>query len=225
MTQLESIQIIAALMTVVMFLGWLGQPIIPIRTAKVSADAPKIFKLMGLVQPTSRDSAWRLVRRISIFVSIVLLSLDVTMIVVMSVYGTNVIFCGGMVIFLIVIFMLPIYFLVDDYRTQLRLTRGERSTVYKWAELEVVADYDSLLLRCSQVLSEMGARITNYNAVIGMVLAELPKTNITIEIRKSESEHYNIYIASDSNLPSVKFDFGSNQKNVDVVVKRLLGHK
>ena len=217
--------LITAFITILKFLDSIGQT--PFQAAKFPADSPKLFRIIRLIQSTS-ESAWRLTRNISIFVYIVVLGFDVALVVglvgALVVEGTNM-FSGGMIVILTVIFGVPIYSLIDDYQTELRLRRGERSRVFKWAEIEIVANYDSLLLRCLQVLSDMGARVTHYNANIGVFLAELRKSHLVIEIRQLQNDQYTVHITSDSNLPTVKVDFGINRKYVDECAKRLLGYR
>ena len=225
---MESLQTLAAVITVIMFVVWLFQPFSHIGARKDTTppSAPHILRLIRLLQPARRETTWRLVRRALIFLSVFLLVLDTIILRTFIIHGTGETSTAGVVTFLVIIFGMPIFLIVDDYRTQRRVRRGERSRVFRWAEIDVVADYESLLLRCLQVLMDIGARLTNFSASIGIIQAELPKHNLVIEIRQIPmAEHYRVYISSDSSFPSVKFDSGANQKIVNDCVCRLLGYK
>ena len=224
MTNMELIGLIAAVITIVNYFGLRWQKSFQIETVRV--DAPKIFRIIRLVQSTGVETVWELIRDVSLLAWIVILGYDVALVVALVVEGNKEIFSSfGFLIILIVIIVFPILSLIDDYRTELKLRRGEPSKAFKWTEIEIVADYDTLLIRCLQVLSDIGARVTHYNAVIGAVVAELPRNKIVIEIRQLQNDHYTVYIASDSKMPSVRVDFGNNQKNVDECTKRLLGYR
>ena len=245
----EWVNLIAAFVTIATFLGGIITFIGSIRqiafqTAKVAADSPKIFSVIRLIQSTKK-STWGAFRNSTIIASIVILGYDVALVVGLvgaliieknqliysglfgnlAVAKNQISFSGEMVVILILIIALPILLLLDVYKTELRLRRGERSRVFKWAEIEIIADYNSLLIRCFQVLSDIGARITHYNAVIGMVEAEFQRHIIVLEIRAFQNDRYTVYISSDCKKPTVKIDFGINQKIVNECATRLLGYR
>lgn len=194
---------------------------------KVPTDSPKILRITRLVQSTT-ESSWELLRDISIFLNILILGYDVALVVglvgALVVEGNN-LFDIRMIVILIVLFVFPISILRDEYEVEVRLRRGEGSKVFKFAEIEVTADYDSLLFRCLQVLSDIGARTTNYDAVKGVMVAELPNSEVKIKITPLKGDQYIVYVSSDSKRPTVKVDFGVNQKYVNECTTRLLGLK
>ncbi len=227
MTNAELIKNLLAVFIAI--LNYLGSNVqTPLQTPRIPADSPKLFRIIRLIQSTS-ESTWGLIRNTSILVCIAILGYDVALVVglfgAVVIEGHKELLNGGIIVIAIVLFVFPILSLRDDYKAELRLRRGERSRVFKWAEIEIVADYDSLLIRCLQVLSDMGARITHYNAVIGAVVAELPHNTITIEIRQLQDNRFQVYIASDSKLPTVRIDRGINQKYVNECATRLLGYR
>ena len=193
--------------------------------AKTPADSPKIFGIIRLVQSTT-DSVWELLRNSSIFVNILILGYDVALLVglvgALVVEGNNLIDIK-MIVILIVLFVFPILMLKDEYDVEVRLRKGERSRIFKYAEIEISADYSSVLTRCFHVLSDMGARITIYNVAKGIVVAELPGSNIEIKITPKQNDQYTVFISSDSKKPTVKIDFNINQKYVNECMTRLLG--
>ncbi len=223
MTNIELIGLVAAVITILNYFGLRWQKSFQIET--VRNDAPKLFRIIRFVQSTRAETFWESLRDVSHFVWIVILGYDVALVTALLVEGNELFGNFSFLIILIVTIGFPISSLIDDYRTELKLRRGEPSKAFKWTEIEIIADYDTLLIRCLQVLSDIGARVTHYNAVIGAIVAELPRNKIVIEIRQLQNDHHTVYIASDSKIPSVKVDFGSNQKYVDECTKRLLGYR
>jgi hypothetical protein len=236
------ITIASFLVGIITFLGTRGKS--PSQIAKERTDSAKIFRITRLIQSTQK-STWEAFRNSSIFLSIMVLGYDVALVIglvgtiVVEKYqpkysglfgnlvieNNQIIFSAWMIFVLTFIIAFPILLLINNYKTELRLIRGELSRVFKWAEIEIEADYDSLLIRCFQVLSDMGARITHYNAVIGVIQAEFPRNNIMLEIRLSQNDHCIVYVSSDSKSPTVTIDFGINQTLVNELTSRLLGYR
>jgi magnesium-transporting ATPase (P-type) len=216
--------IIAIITFIVTFLIPKGQK--SSRKGKMS-DSPKIFKIVRLIQ-SSAQSTWELSRNGSIFANIIILSYAVALVVgaigALLVDNNN-LFNIKMIVILLILFILPISSLIEDFGAELKLRTGQKSSVFRWAEIEVIADYDSLLTRSFQVLSDMGAHITHYNQVVGVLEAEIQRSDIVLEIRMLQNGHYTVYISSDSKKITTAIDFGRNQKYVNECATRLLGYR
>jgi multisubunit Na+/H+ antiporter MnhE subunit len=203
----------------------------PLEKVKVPADSPKIFRIIRLVQSTTA-LVWGFLRSFSIFFNIVILGYGVALIVGMvGAYihdGTN-FFSLGMIIILILLFMFPIISLKDYFETELRLRSGRRSKAFKWAEIEVEADYNSLLIRVFQVITDMGARVTyydvDYNTKFCVVEAEFPSHNVILSIRALQDTSYMVYISSDNVMPTARTSIRTNQKIVNECATKLLGYR
>lgn len=203
----------------------------PLEKVKVPADSPKIFRLIRLVQSTT-TSVWEFLRSFSIFFYIVILGYGVALMVGMVgayIHDGTSFFSLGMIIILILLFMFPIIALKDYLETEIRLRSGKRSKAFKWAEIEVDADYNSLLMRVFQVLTDMGARVTyydvDYDTKFCTVEAGFPSHNIMLSIRALQETSYMVYISSDNVMPTARTSIGTNQKIVNECATKLLGYR
>jgi len=166
--------LMAALITVSTFILRLIPPAVPTRKNIITTNVLKDFKLLELTRPPGKDSKWEWLRITSLFFSILLICLNAFLVITFVKHDIDIVSSSKTIIFLVSIFIMPIYILVDDYRTRRRLSRKKRSRVYKYMDLKVVTDYDRLFLRCAQVLSQIGASITYCDASSGSLLAKLP---------------------------------------------------
>lgn len=216
--------LIAATITILKFLFSIGQTS-PL-TLRSTFGSPKLFKIIRLVQ-TNTETIWVFLRESSIFVYISILGFSLALFTglmgALIVQGEN-LFSGDIIFILALLFGVSMYSLIDDYRSEMRVQRGEHSRVHKQSQIEILADYDTLIIRCLQVLSDIGARITVFSSQTNLITAELPKNIIEIKIKQTQNELYIVNISSDSKLPSIRIDFGSNKKIVGECTKRLLGY-
>jgi hypothetical protein len=225
----ELATLVGALFSIIIY--FVSRSPTPLEKVKVPADSPKIFRIIRLVQSTTA-SVWGFLRSCSIFFNIVILGYGVALIVGMvEAYineGTS-FFSLGMIIILILLFTFPIISLKDYFKTELRLRSGKRSKAFKWAEIEIDADYNSLIIRVFQILTDMGARVTyydvDYNTKFCTVEAEFPSHNIMLSIRASQDTSYMVYISSDNMMPTARTSIGTNQKIVNECATKLLGYR
>lgn len=136
----------------------------------------------------------------------------------------NNLFTIANVIILAVIIAFPIWALGEDFGVELRTRHGLPSRVFKSAEVDLSGDYDTLMVRILQILSDMGAGVALYAPVIGHVKTEFPGHDFVVEVRKVPGDsNYRVLISSDSVPPTIRIDFGTNKRYVNEFAERLAG--
>jgi len=70
----------------------------------------------------------------------------------------------------------------------------------------------------------MGGRFTGLDFDSGLISANLTSgSTLNISIMSLDNGRHRLSVISDSTLPSVRFDFGKNLKNIDEFMKGVLG--
>ena len=219
----EIITPIAAIITIIMFFVG-AQLYLPIhRIGSQRRDKPILFRALILKHTERSTSGWKLFKRLTITASLILLGgLGLTIYVIIDNQAN---FDAGIIIVLIFLVALPLYLIYDITRSDRRLQEGKGSRVRKSSELKLLADYDTLIIRCQQALADMRAYTISMDSKKGDIEAALRNSKLNIQIRRIRGQQYKISITSDSHWPSVIYDFGANQKNLDEFSQRLLGLK
>jgi hypothetical protein len=110
----------------------------------------------------------------------------------------------------------------DVLKADRRARQGLKSAVAKSVHLVLEGDCDSILRQCQESLVEMGGVITLVNADSGLIVASIRGDKVAIQVKSQENRRYEVTVTSDSIIPSVRFDSGSNLKNVNGLAYRLL---
>lgn len=216
---------VAVGLAVVQFIVWLSQAAGVKKAVHHMPNAPRLVNLVSLHTYGEDRSMWKILRFVLIFLSSLVLALVAAVIVMLA---TSRIVLGPIpqmfVIYLCISLAIPIFLLVDTIKVQRRVRRGWPSRVYKRAECECIGDYRSLFLRCQQVISDMGGRFTGLDFDSGLISANLTSgSTLNISIMSLDNGRHRLSVISDSTLPSVRFDFGKNLKNIDEFMKGVLG--
>lgn len=179
------------------------------------------IKIIRLRRRASGTNLWKVVKVMSIISSLMMLSLLGVLIYATIKSGILFEFSPSSVFLLALMIGLPLYLLVSINVDERKIRRGIGSRVAERAELELSGDYKSMMERCQQALSAMGARIVNLDTKQGAIEAELKESKVTIQITETLDMHCKMLVVSDAILPSVLFDLGKNKRIVDDLIKRL----
>lgn len=118
-------------------------------------------------------------------------------------------------VLLAVVFIgLPVYIIVDYFRTESKYYKLGRSSVAKEARVTVANDVDAVFGACYRALDSMQAAISILEKP-NLLKAKIRNCVMTVTIVPIEGSKVRVYILSDSKWLTIKWDRGANQRNVD----------
>lgn len=125
-----------------------------------------------------------------------------------------------LVLFLGVFIVLPLYIIVDYFRTDRKYYKLGRSRVAKEARVTVANDVDTVFDACYRVLDSMQAAISILEKP-NLLKAKIRNSVMTITIIQIEGSRVRVYVLSDSKWLTIKWDRGANQRNIDNFLQEL----
>jgi len=118
-------------------------------------------------------------------------------------------------VLLAVVFIgLPVYVIIDYFHTESEYYKLGRSKVAKEAKVTVLDDVDTVFGACYRALDSMQAAIIILEKP-NLLKAKSRNCVMTVTIVPVEGSEVKVYILSDSNWLTIKWDRGANKRNVD----------
>jgi len=122
-------------------------------------------------------------------------------------------------LFLVFFIAFPIFIILDTYVWERKYYKLGKSAVEKHETITLYGDIDKIFYRCLKVIRER-IKLRKNSRILKMekpkfIKALIGGSIITIETRQVEKDVTEIYCQSDSQWLTAKFDWGTNQRNVD----------
>jgi len=105
-------------------------------------------------------------------------------------------------------------------RKKLRL--GKRTRVANSVDILLDGEFASLMRQCQQSLATLGVSLTKVDTRTGIIEGILQGNKIQVKIVEYKSPSLCVKVTSDSTLPTIRYDGGSNFRNVNGFVMELL---
>jgi hypothetical protein len=218
----STIYLLAAIAAIVQCIILL-YPSLPVKSIIHVTNEPRLFSIPFLRIKGFYKPRWHNFKIISLAMSSFLLLLLALLVSLFIYYKTKVHWTSALIISLIVFTFIPVVSIVDDINSDLRFKNHEPSRVSKSCILHVCGTYQNIFFTSTQALSKIGATLKEVYQPYGRLSAEFGQSNIYVEIKNIIEGKYEIIIYVDSDLPSIRWDFGINQRIIDRFTQRFLG--
>lgn len=125
--------------------------------------------------------------------------------------------------FILLIIVLPLWILVDTFIVERKQRKLGRSRVAKEKTVDLDDEPDAVFEKCRRAIIEEQSSIIALDR-LKLIKAQWRKSIVTLTITNMGHGRVRVHILSDSKWITTKWDFGTNQKNVDAF-ERLLQTK
>ena len=193
--------------------------------SKISPEKALDLKSLILTRRPERKNVWRMLRWVSIVFSGLALFYIGVLVFLLTKNKIDLAHFTTLAIFLVIIASIAIWLLLDELVfTSRRLQSGVGSRVAREANLSLSrkVSYTHLMSHILVALTNLGSDLIEVNYGTGFVGAQKGANKIDVQVTRRGRNRYDIKIVSDATLPTVRLDFGANERNVSNFIRELL---